>query len=153
MGGTDHVPPCDGVLHRSGLDGRPGVPIGLGAAGCVPGPQPTVLLATSFSLDAAWTHLDPPEPNVAPNRFDASFKPTAVGKLIRVTVSCTKLDSRIGMKVLDGDGNMVVYLINDQSNTSIGTFTSASTNDHNVIVWEVVNPGGQAYGILVTQDP
>jgi len=48
---------------------------------------------------------------------------------------------------------MVVYLINDQSNTSIGTFTSASTNDHNVIVWEVVNPGGQAYGILVTQDP
>lgn len=132
------------------------VPIGLGAAGCIRGPVPTVLFATDFGLYSAWTHLDPPEPGSDPNvlnRFDASFKPTAVGKVIRVTVTSTKLDSRTGMKVLDGDGNTVVYVINDHSNTGIGTFTSASTNDHNVIVWEVVNPGGQAYGILVTQDP
>ncbi|MBN1345439.1 MAG: hypothetical protein JXQ73_22285 [Phycisphaerae bacterium] len=146
-----------GLYVGAALLGGLAVLITLGAPGCILGPLPTVLLAKDFRLDVAWTHPDPPpegsDPNLGMDRFDASFKPTAVGKVIRVTASSTKLDTRVGMKVTDGDDNTVIYVLNMDSSTTAEAFTSTSTNEHNVVVWELVNPGGKSYGILVTEDP
>jgi hypothetical protein len=81
-----------------------------------------------------------------------TFRPTAAGKQITVTVSSDVTASRTALWVLDPSGNRVIDITNPTSNITVGSFVSTSTGQHVAAPWNL-GPACPPYSVLIVQGP